>query len=73
MFNIDTYFLTEFVSLEYRQLIQRGIRLGKDRKELTVQFLFIRANSCQFVAKIPLRPLRFAGWRTKGSPAVIPP
>lgn len=33
----DTYFLTESVSLEYRQLIQRGILLDKDRKEFVYE------------------------------------
>ena len=34
----------------------------KLRACLAVQLLFIRANSCQFVAEIPLRPLRLCGF-----------
>ncbi len=47
----DTHFLTGSVSLETQQLIQRGIRLDKDRKEFVYEGPYTQEKHCRWVEK----------------------
>ena len=54
----DTYFLTEAVSLETQQLIQRGIHPDKDRKEFQYEGPYAREKQCQWDHQILCPPKR---------------